>query len=1030
MKQQNTKTAAKGNGLLKANNPALEGRKPNFRERVQAIKDEYGYIFLAALIPALVFFVIYLGRGHYPFGEGTVLVLDLNGQYIYFFEHLRNCIMDGDSLLYSWSRALGGEFLGMVAYYIASPLSLLVCLFPKDRVQEFALALFMIKAAFCGGTMAFYLHKHSESKNKLNVITFSIMYALSAYCVVYQSNTMWIDAVMWLPLVVFGIEELVKFGKYKTFVFFLALTLLSNFYIGYMVCIFVMLYYFFYMFAYTDDNVNNPRNEKNHFGKSFVRIGFFSVLAVCIAAVMLLCAYYSLQFGKNEFTDPSWEITMKFDFFDLLFKLLPSSYDTVRIDGLPWLYCGLLTVILAPLFFCAKKFTVREKIASGILILILLLSMMISVTDLVWHGFQKPQWLNARYSFILCFFLIFLAFRAFDNFKEIKAGHLAAVSAFIFFYTVILQNFSEEFKAKLVALSYGPNEEDFQVHEFATVLLTIICLAMYIAIIAVMRKAKNKELVSAVLLITVCGELFFSAVVSVEDFNEDVSFSTYQSYDEYMTMFRPITDTLSDEYDGSFYRFEKTYHRKLNDNMALDIRGLSNSTSTLNKSTINFLQMMGYYSKSHKSQYTGGTVVTDSLLGLKYIISDRDYTPLYGEPVLTGKDYANYLGITEEELKEQTLATKYKNNATGEYYSSLDFYVYKNPYALSIAFAASDKLLDFNMKEHNVYTATDAKDYNYLYNPDGYTSPFHRMNALITAILGEEETVEVFKPAVQNGEPTLNNVTYTNSSTGHDLYKKVNTKEAGTITYSYTVPEGQMLYLFFPAHYNRQIQLSSSTMRIFDTTRQDGTLRKSGINFDYCDDRIVELGYTSGIEYELTVTIDSTNNEFYTKSDDAFVYYVDLELLGEICERIRENEFVINEKYKEDDLRGTLKTDEDDQVIFTSIAYDKGWNVYVDGKKVDVFESCNALLTFKIDEAGDHEVRFLYRSTAYKVGIIVTLIGLAGFILIIVFEKKIYKIGIVAFFFRVDDNSPAEVKAVEGASDKNTQKEKSENSKE
>ena len=97
-----------------------------FKQRISNIKREYGYLFLAALIPAIIFFLIYLARGLNPFGNGTVLVLDLNGQYVYFFEALRDTVLEGGSLLYSWSRSLGGEFLGIYAYYIASPLSYLV----------------------------------------------------------------------------------------------------------------------------------------------------------------------------------------------------------------------------------------------------------------------------------------------------------------------------------------------------------------------------------------------------------------------------------------------------------------------------------------------------------------------------------------------------------------------------------------------------------------------------------------------------------------------------------------------------------------------------------------------------------------------------------------------------------------------------------------------------------------------------------------------------------------------------------------
>ena len=990
--KNNAKAQNKHPAVLIPDGAAINGEKLTFWQKLAAIKKEYGYICLAALIPAVIFFLIYLVRGLYPFGNGTVLVLDLNGQYVYFFEQLRKTVLEGGSMLYSWSRQLGGEFLGIYAYYIASPLSYLVLLFPADKTQEFLLVMFMLKAAICGGTMAFYLHKHSINKNKLSIVAFAIMYALSAYCVVHQNNTMWMDAVMWLPLVTYGLEELIKYGKYKVFVIFLALTLASNFYIGYMVCIFVLLYYFFYIIAYKDNGVNNPRNEEKHFIKSLVRVGFFSVIAVCIAAVILLGAYYSLQFGKNEFTDPSWEITMKFDFYDLLFKLLPSSYDTVRIDGLPFVYCGILTVLLAPLFFCSRRFTAREKIASGVLLLIFVFSFMISSLDLIWHGFQKPQWLNARFSFMFCFFLIFIAFRAFEQIKSIGASSVAAVASVVFIYLIILQNFEEDFIAKLEALKYGPKDGKFSIHPFATVMLTIVCLVAYVSLIALIANLKKpgaKDVVSAILLCVICGELFFSGLSNINDFDSDVTYTSYSSYNDFNGMMRPIVDTLQD-YDDSFYRCEKTYYRKTNDDMALGLRGLSNSSSTLNKSTIDFLYLLGYHSKSNYSQYKGGNPVTDSLLGLKYIITDRDYSSIYGEPLFTGEDYAEHLGITVAELIEQTTAGSKYTGGQSKLYSSNDFYVYYNPYALSLAFAATNELLDVNMKDENSYLSPDSDNYDKLNNPEGFTSPFTRANAILSAIVGDE--VEVFKPAKQNGDPTTSGCSATVSSK-HNKYTA--TADKATITYSYTVPEGKMLYLYLPAYYSRAIKISSSTQPILDNTS----------SLDKCNERIVELGMINGTQYSFTVTINNDSKNFYTKLDDAFIYYVDTDALAEVFESIQENQLIIDEDYKEDDISGTIKTSVDDQIVMTTIPYDEGWQIYVDDEKVETFEVLDALIAFRVDDAGDHTVRFVYRSSAFKVGIVITIAAIAGFVLIMIFERRLRRLKLVKTFFVVDDNS-------------------------
>ena len=972
----------KGKNEVLSNNIASNQKT---KRRLAASLSEYKYISLAAIIPAVLFFLIYLVRGLYPFGNGTVLVLDLNGQYVYFFEALRNKVLEGGSLLYSWSRALGGEFLGIYAYYIASPLSYLICLFPKERTQEFLLVMFMIKAALCGGTMGFYLHKHSEKRNKLSIVAFAVMYAMSAYCVVQQNNTMWIDAVMWLPLVAYGVEQLIKFGKYKLFVIFLSLTLASNFYIGYMVCIFVLLYFFFYHFAFCENNANNPNNERSHFLKSFIRIGCYSILAIGMAAVIVLGAYYSLQFGKNDFTDPSWDIFLRIDILDIFFKMLPSSYDTVRIDGLPFIYCGLLTAVLAPLFFCCKKFTTREKVVCGIFLAIFILSFMISVLDLVWHGFQKPQWLNNRYSFMFCFFLLTLAFRAFENIEYVDNKCIGCVTAFIVLIVALFQAFAKEYQDKLIALKYGPKEEDFQIHVWATIVLTLVCLVVYIVIIALMKHSithpVNLDLVSAVLLCVICVEVFLSGLCNINDLDEDVGYTKYSYYNEFQTLYRPVTETLL-ETDRTFYRFEKTYHRKLNDNMALSIKGLSNSTSTLNKSTITFLHQLGYYSSSHKSQYIGGNPVGDSLLGLKYIISERDLSHIYGDPVLTGEDYAKYMGMTLDELKEATFADQYKD------LDASMINVYKNPYALSLAFAANPESFDLNMKDYNIFVNQEKNPEKY--NPDGYKSPFTRLNALITAILDEDETVEVFKPATMNGDPTVSDGVKVSVSSNHNKYEG---EKGDSITYSYTVPEGVNLYLYFPAYYNRAIKLSSDTMKIADGTTK----------LDSCNERIVELGYTTGTEYELTVKIDSDSKLFYTMLDDAYVYYVDMDVLNEAFSRLQSEQMIMSEDYNDDDIRGTITTLKGNKTILTTIPYDKGWEVYVDGERVETTEALDSLVAFDIESAGEHSIRFLYRPTTFKLGITISAISFACFILIMVFEKILKKIVFIRNVFTVPE---------------------------
>ena len=152
--------------------------------------------------------------------------------------------------------------------------------------------------------------------------------------------------------------------------------------------------------------------------------------------------------------------------------------------------------------------------------------------------------------------------------------------------------------------------------------------ASYLVLICILKITKYRENILLIITFFVCFELFANALTNVVDLNRDVVYSRYSSYTNFLAQLRPIV-RLVQENDTSFYRMEKTLHRKTNDNMALNIRGLSNSTSTLNSDTIAFLARMGYCSKSHWGKYAGGTPVNDSLLGLKYIITSDDLSDYY-----------------------------------------------------------------------------------------------------------------------------------------------------------------------------------------------------------------------------------------------------------------------------------------------------------------------------------------------------------------------------------------------------------------
>ncbi len=956
--------------------------KFTFRQKLLRVWKEYAYLLLAVVIPMALMYLIYLAMGIHPFGDASVLVLDLNGQYVSFYEGLRNFIYGDMSLLYSFSRALGGEFMGMYAYYLASPFSYIVALFPQDMILEALLAIFLIKTGMCGLTFGLYLHKTGKDRKSFRkelVVAFAIMYALSAYCVVQQHNSMWIDAVMWLPMIAYGIEELIKKGHYKLYVTSLALTIISNFYIGWMSCIFSAVYFFVYYFMHNENDRNNPYREKAHFAKTFLRMTFFSILGVAIAAVIILTAYYSLTFGKTTFSSTNWSFNTRFDLLDMLVKFLPCSYDTVRPEGLPFVYCGTLTLLLIPVYFCSSRISTREKIMSGVLVAFFFLSFLISSVDLVWHGFQRPNWLNYRYSFMLCFVLLVMAFRGISEIKRTRVSPLIFSAGIL----ILLAGIAQKLEFETFLLGDGSNDRNHVVGKLLNIeciWFTVVLVAVYLLVLCAMRRAKKVQNIAIILVIIVSVEVFCNGLSNCLDLGSDVVYTGYTTYHDNIDPLRASTSVVK-ENDKSFYRLEEIRHRKANDNMALNVYGLTGSTSTLNATTIRFIRNMGYLGKSHESRYFAANMPADSLLSIKYLLSGNEDSDA---------EFKN----DKEMLADDRLFSLY--------YSDENYTVYENLHTLSLAYAVESKISEIDMAE--------------------YHNPYDRLNAIVTAMLGEEELIEIYKPLAGQTVDTTNISTSSRTPTSSSNYKypftnyaKLDLESSATVRYTIQLPyidtsyadqmkiensyrgdnttvkpQQQYVYFYLPSEFQREFKFTSPAGSYGDVFGGGGV-------------RSLFVGKLNEGEAH-TVSLELKSENLYVTQEVPLFYYLDVELYTETMERLAKTQLKIDEGFSDDHITGTITTVKNSSTIFTSIPYDEGWIVKVDGKTVDVSgvlgdssldtksSTDGAVIAFDIAEAGDHTVEFIYRPKAFVIGMTVSVIGLVIFLVLIIFEKKINKI--------------------------------------
>lgn len=574
---------------------------------------------LSAVLPPAILYIAYIIFGMYPFGERSVLGLDLNAQYVYYFEYMYDVFGGKESIFYCWSGSLSGEFLGLFAYYLASPFNLIIWLFPRTHITEGIMAMLLVKCAAAGFSASLML-KRRRGYSDFTAVLFSAMYALCGYFTSQSVNPMWLDGLIALPLVIIGVERVCDKRKFLMYALSLIYIFVANFYIGYMVGIFSAIYFVYYLAS-----GKSTAKELRGIFKSTVVYGFASVGGILSSCWIILPVYKSLSNGKFAFGNPDYSLRENFNLADSFIKLFPGTFDTIRPEGLPMLYCGTVALLFAVIYFTLRRIPVRERIAGGFMLGILALSMYIKPVDMFWHGGQVPVWMPFRYSFIISFLLIMFGAEAFEGVTSVRGKTIGA--AFAALLGVLL--FSD----------YYEGNERFDTT--LIIVIPLILLGITAAAVMAFRKYKGRRVAYGFFGGLVFAELLLNTAMTVFGLHSDIYYSTRDSYVDEIPPTRDISEQLH-TLDAGFYRMEKTYHRCVNDTMAARMYGMSHSTSTFNANVIKLMNKLGYGAREHYTRYDGATMLTDDIFGVKYVLSKYQILTPYTDTV----PVENTLGVT------------------------------------------------------------------------------------------------------------------------------------------------------------------------------------------------------------------------------------------------------------------------------------------------------------------------------------------------------------------------------------------------
>lgn len=968
----------------------------NWLMRWRELNEKYpkGVLYaLSALLPMTIMLVVWFFMGSYPFGNKSLMAVDFGQQYISFFGLLKNAVLTGNlsSLTYSFTKSLGGDMIGILAYYLMSPFNIFYILIP---FKHYGLAVFLtiwLRYGAIGLSLAHLLirrYKGAESKRWM-IPLFATAYALSGMLVSYQMNVIFYDAMIMLPLVIVYLEQLLDGEAPYPYAFVLGLTVLLQFYMGYMISIFVILYACYYV---------SPRlaieggwkQKLKHYFQPLWKFLIYSILGVAMTSIILIPVFFNLLESKGQVANAmTFSFAFQINPLDILSKLSIGGFDNASGwsagPNLPNIYIGALGFIGFIMFFTSKKMLKERKIAAGVVTLIFFTSFVNEFVSKIWHMGQNPAGFFFRFSWIFSFFMLILAYQVLKEKIEIsRQGKLLSVAVLalsaIYLYTkdftylpktqpeVLTKFISNHFVIFIVLLitgivagSYLYWDRSFKTtREKKMILLTatgiiivlvgllqtgylfsrvILTLIIYLAVLALLRPRISRLSVLLLSALTIF-ELGYNAYLS----QVTLGYADVDKFVDATVSVKRVTDSVQENADQPFYRIARTFSYSRTTPSLIGYPGLSTFSSSLERTTMDQFAYMGDQGINAATEYENGTPLTDALYGIRYYmdIKDIDQKEKDAHP---------------ERMYFSRFASRFDMHRyfTEKVYEDERYVVYENPNSFPLAFGTNALVKNINFGVNNAVKNQDII-----------------LNSMEGAQKDQENYVEYFKPLAYGDVETENLVVEdVNKEKGTAIYKREDSTKEAIVRYHITPQTDLTYYFFVPASLNSEKEYSVLLNGKWFTHSKKSTQRQL---WQIADN-------AAGKETVL---------EFRFKTDkvdlsQVGVYRADVNQIQKVLEK-RKAQGLQVEKFSNTHIVGSVNITDDSKFMMTSIPYSESWKVKVDGKDVPTSKVWKSFLSFPIT-SGQHKVEFVFSQKGRFIGTVITIIS----VIILYFARLKYK---------------------------------------
>lgn len=655
---------------------------------------------------------------------------------------------------------------------------------------------------------------------------------------------------------------------------------------------------------------------------------------------LLYPIFLNLLRSKGAYDSPmTFSFALQINPLDILSKLMIGGFDNESSwaagPNLPNIYVGALALVGFFLYFAQAKAHKFRKIAAGLISFIFFVSIVNEFASKIWHMGQNPAGFFYRFSWLLSFFMVLLAYQAIreDKYLGWKGLVTGVVLSFASAYYVINHSYTYIAKSQPRALTSFVNHHSiltglvivavfgglaalawkglsrykearlcavaasffavvvsffllskgFLLSQVSLTFLSWLLILVYFAL-----RPKSKLVWSALALMTAL-ELGYNAYLS----QVTLAYADAYKFTDVTKSMKELANVIKKKNKAGFYRVGSSFLYSKNDPFLVSYPGLSSFSSNMEKSTINLFNSMGDVGGNAATFYANGTALTDALYGVRYYIDRKEYK------VTDMEQHPNWQFFNRNSTRSD-LKAYYK-----PIYENKRFIIYENPDVFSAAFGTNT--LTRNIKF-------------------GLNNPVSNQNIILSSMSGVEqkyfEYVGIPKIELFNMQEVNEN--------GQRIFKRIDKKQPGTVRIIFT-PQTDFTY-YFQAPYSLRKSMGNISIM----------LNNQWYHYSQSYDQVQLWNLTDKTPgQEMVLQLQTSKEDQLDLTNMALVRADQKAIRKVLKERLKQNMTVT--KWTNTLVKGHVTITDKSNVMMTSIPYNPGWTVKVDGKKVQTSEAWGSL---------------------------------------------------------------------------------------